>query len=137
MCIRMQPGLTCLCVAAVVLSMSCCGQPSGADDGMVATAHPMATDAGVSVLRRGGNAIDAAVAAALTLGVVDGHNSGIGGGCLILIRRSDGELVAIDGREEAPSKVTPQTYFRQGKPEPELSRIGPLACGTPGGGCRR
>ncbi|MFM9067095.1 MAG: gamma-glutamyltransferase, partial [Planctomycetota bacterium] len=54
--------------------------------GMVATVHPLATQAGVSALERGGNAVDAAVAAALTLGVVDGHNSGIGGGCLILVR---------------------------------------------------
>ena len=59
---------------------------------------------GVDVLKRGGNAIDAAVAVALTLGVVDGHNSGIGGGCFMLIHRADGTLqVAIDGREMAPA----------------------------------
>ena len=46
--------------------------------------------------------MDAAVAAALTLGVVDGFNSGIGGGCFMLIRKPDGSLVAIDGRETAP-----------------------------------
>ena len=48
-----------------------------AERGMIATVHPLATRAGVEAMRRGGNAIDAAVAAALTLGVVDGHNSGI------------------------------------------------------------
>lgn len=49
--------------------------------GMVATIHPLATESGITALRAGGNAIDAAIACALTLGVVDGQNSGIGGGC--------------------------------------------------------
>ncbi|MFM7842967.1 MAG: gamma-glutamyltransferase [Planctomycetota bacterium] len=78
--------------------------------GMVATVHPLATQAGVSALERGGNAVDAAVAAALTLGVVDGHNSGIGGGCLILVRRADGKLFALDGRETAPAKAHRTMY---------------------------
>ena len=69
---------------------------------MVATVHPLATDAGIAAFERGGNAVDAAVAAALTLGVVDGYNSGIGGGCLILVRTPTGEMIAIDGREAAP-----------------------------------
>ena len=71
---------------------------------MVATGHPIATDAAADVFRAGGNAVDAAVAAALTLGVVDGNNSGIGGGCLILIR-SPNRLTAIDGREMAPAAI--------------------------------
>ena len=68
---------------------------------MIATVHPIATDAGLAVFHEGGNAVDAAVTAALTLGVVDGENSGIGGGCLILIRTADGRFTAIDGREMA------------------------------------
>ena len=52
-----------------------------AEHGMVASVNPVATQAGVDALKSGGNAIDAAVAVALTLGVVDGNNSGIGGGC--------------------------------------------------------
>jgi gamma-glutamyltranspeptidase/glutathione hydrolase len=99
---------------------------------MVATVHPLATDAGLAALQRGGNAVDAAVAAALTLGVVDGQNSGIGGGCFILIHRPDGRLVAIDGREMAPQRATPDMYLVDGKPKPGLSTIGPLASGTPG-----
>ena len=50
----------------------------------IASVHPLATQAGVNAVRSGGNAVDAAIATALTLGVVDGHNSGIGGGCFIL-----------------------------------------------------
>src|SRR5436190_11657255 len=100
--------------------------------GMVASVHPLATDAGVAVLRQGGNAIDAAIAVGLTLGVVDAHNSGLGGGCFILIRRADGKLIAIDGREMAPAKATRDMYLKVGKPQPDLSQTGPLAAATPG-----
>ena len=99
---------------------------------MLATVHPLATDAGVEVLREGGNAVDAAVTAALTLGVVDGENSGIGGGCLILIRSADGKFTAIDGREMAPAAATRDMFVRDGKPMPEASQTGPLASGIPG-----
>ena len=75
----------------------------------------------------GGNAVDAAIAAAMTLGVVDGFNSGIGGGCFMLIRRADGKILAIDGRETAhrggdPRHVSPR---RQGRRRPQPT--GPLA----------
>lgn len=100
--------------------------------GMVATVQPLATDVGVEVLRKGGNAVDAAVAAALTLGVVDGHNSGIGGGCFILIRTAEGKFYAIDGRETAPTEATKEMFFKDGKPQPAWSQTGPLASGVPG-----
>src|SRR5436305_2578609 len=100
--------------------------------GMVASVHPLATDAGIAALKRGGNAIDAAIAVGLTLGVVDAHNSGLGGGCFILIRRADGKLVAIDGRETAPAKATRDMYLKDRKPRPDLSQTGPLAAATPG-----
>ncbi len=99
---------------------------------MVATVHPLATEAGVKTLDGGGNAVDAAIAAALTLGVVDGFNSGIGGGCFILIRSSDGTFVAIDGRETAPAAAFRDMYLREGKPDTNLSQHGPLAVGVPG-----
>ncbi len=83
-------------------------------------------------MREGGNAIDAAVAAALTLGVVDGHNSGIGGGCFMLLRRPNGDLIALDGRERAPAKARRDMFLRDGKAAPGLSQNGPLAAGVPG-----
>jgi gamma-glutamyltranspeptidase / glutathione hydrolase len=99
---------------------------------MVATGNKVATEAGVAVFRNGGNAVDAAVAAALTLGVVDGYNSGIGGGCLILIRSADGKITAIDGREMAPAAAHKDMFLRDGKPVLNASQTGPLASGIPG-----
>ena len=84
------------------------------------------------MMKRGGNAIDGAVSAALTLGVVDGHNSGIGGGCFLLIRLADGSIVAIDGRETAPGKAQRDMFVRGGKADPNLSQTGALASGVPG-----
>ena len=107
-------------------------EPATAEDGMVATVHPLATQAGVDAFKRGGNAIDAAVAAALTLGVVDTHNSGIGGGCFALVRLADGTILALDGREMAPAAATRDMFIRDGKADPALSQTGALAIGVPG-----
>ena len=100
--------------------------------GMVATIQPVATRAGLEALQSGGNAIDAAIACALTLGIVDGHNSGIGGGCFMLIRLADGRLVALDGRETAPAAATRDMFLRDGKVVPSLSQDGALSVGIPG-----
>lgn len=102
------------------------------EHGMVASVNPIATDAGVSVLKNGGNTVDAAVAVALTLGVVDGSNSGIGGGCFMLIRLADGSAIAIDGRETAPAAASRDMYVLNGKANTELSQVGPSASGVPG-----
>lgn len=117
---------------AVGTSMIARAHTANAEKHMIATVHPIATDAGVAVFRAGGNAIDAAVTAALTLGVVDGENSGIGGGCLILIRTPDGKFTAIDGRETAPAAAHRDMFVRDGKPLPIASQTGPLASGVPG-----
>ena len=121
-----------VCLMIAVVAPQAHADPASATGGMVATVHPLATDAAVDAMKRGGNAVDAAVAAALTLGVVNGYNSGIGGGCFILIRRPDGRFAAIDGRETAPLKATRDMYIRGGEPQSELSTVGPLASGTPG-----
>lgn len=100
--------------------------------GAVATVHPVATQAGINALEQGGNAIDAAIAAALTLGVVDGHNSGIGGGLFALVYWADGRVEAIDAREMAPAKAHRDMYVRDGKVDKSLSKTGALAMGIPG-----
>jgi gamma-glutamyltranspeptidase / glutathione hydrolase len=100
--------------------------------GAVASVQPLATEAGVNAMKRGGNAVDAAIATAITLGVVDGHNSGLGGGCFILIRAADGTVTAIDGREKAPALATRDMFLKGGKVDDEASKTGPLASATPG-----
>jgi len=99
---------------------------------MVASGHPFATQAGVDVLKSGGNAIDAAVAVGLTLGVVDTPNSGIGGGCFMLIHLASGTNICLDGRETAPAAATRDMFVRAGKGDTNLSLTGPLASGVPG-----
>lgn len=100
--------------------------------GAAATVHPLATEAAIRALEAGGNAVDAAVSAALMLGVVDGQNSGIGGGCFALVRLENGSFVALDGRETAPAAATRDMFVRDGKAVPELSQAGALAVGVPG-----
>lgn len=116
----------------VLLAWLVLGDAWGGDLGAVATGHPVATRAAVEVLQSGGNAIDAAVAAALTLGVVDGHNSGIGGGCFVVAHLAGGRLVALDGRETAPAGATREMFVRDGEVMPEASLTGALAVGVPG-----
>ncbi|MEQ1858908.1 MAG: gamma-glutamyltransferase [Chthoniobacteraceae bacterium] len=100
--------------------------------GAVASVHPLASRAGLAAMESGGNAIDAAVAIGLTLGVVDGHNSGIGGGCFMLIRTAKGEFFALDGREMAGAAATRDMFIRDGRGDTKLSQTGPLASGVPG-----
>ncbi len=99
---------------------------------MVATVHPLASQAGIAALEQGGNAVDAAIAAAFMLGVVDGSNSGIGGGCFMLIRTPNGKVFCLDARETAPAKATRDMFLRDGRPDTRLSQIGALAIGVPG-----
>ena len=101
-------------------------------DCVVASVQPIATNAGINIYNQGGNAVDAAVATAMMLGVVDNHNSGLGGGCFILVRSPDGTITAIDGREMAPAAATADMFIRDGKADTSLSQTGPLAVGVPG-----
>jgi len=121
-----------ICLLSAVIT--CTGAPLRAEgvEGYAATVQPLATRAALDAMADGGNAIDAAVAAALTLGVVDGHNSGIGGGCFLLIHLKDGRNICIDGREIAPLAASRDMYVRDGKLDESLSKTGPLASGVPG-----
>lgn len=100
----------------------------------VVTAHPLATEAGAHILRNGGNAFDAAVAATAVLGVVQPFGSGIGGGGFWLLHRaSDQTDVMLDGRERAPLAATRDMYLDEhGEIVPGASIDGPLAAGVPG-----
>ena len=102
------------------------------DVGTVVSAHPIATEIGMEVLRDGGNAVDAAVAVGFAMGVVDQFHSGIGGGGFIVIRMADGTIHTIDGRETAPAAATRDMYLRNGEFDPSLSQEGVLAVGVPG-----
>jgi len=105
---------------------------SAAQHGAVATVDPIATDAAIASMKKGGNAVDGAVAAGLTLGVVNGYNSGIGGGCFMVIRLPNGKFVVIDGREMAPAAAKRDMYIKDGKPDTRASKVGALASGVPG-----
>ncbi len=100
----------------------------------VASAHPLASQAGVEILASGGNAFDAAVAVSAALGVVQPVGSGLGGGGFFLLHReADGLKVMIDGREVAPAAAVADMYLdADGDPLPRASRDGPLAAGIPG-----
>ncbi len=106
----------------------------GARD-LVAAAHPLAVDAGVRVLARGGAAIDAAIAAQMVLTLVEPQSSGIGGGAFLLhFQRDQGALLAYDGRETAPAAATGDQFLdARGRPLGFLAAVdGGLSVGTPG-----
>lgn len=88
------------------------------ETGMVAAAHPLAVEAGVSVLRRGGSAVDAAVAVQAALGLVEPQSSGLGGGAFITYYDAKTRKVtAYNGRETAPSGASPDMFLGpDGKP---------------------
>lgn len=100
----------------------------------VATAHPLATDAAFEIFERGGNAFDAAVAAASVLAVVEPYSSGLGGGGFwLLYRADDGKTVMLDGRERAPIDVRRDLYLDDdGNVITDASINGALAAGIPG-----
>ena len=100
----------------------------------VASANPLASEAGIEVMEQGGNAFDAAVAVSAALGVVEPYGSGFGGGGFFLLHRAaDGLQVMIDGRETAPGAADEDMYLDEaGDPVPGASRNGPLAAGIPG-----
>ncbi|HEX7028964.1 MAG TPA: gamma-glutamyltransferase [Gammaproteobacteria bacterium] len=100
----------------------------------IASAHPLADEAGYEILERGGNAFDAAIAVSAALAVVEPYSSGLGGGGFYLLHRAeDGFEVMIDARETAPGASTPDMYLdEQGNVERSRVRVGALAAGIPG-----
>ena len=107
-------------------------QPVTAPHAMVVSAHPLASQAGIDILKAGGNAIDAAVAVGFALEVVLPDAGNIGGGGFIVHRTAAGEVRALDYREAAPAAATHDMYLDSAGNPTDKSEIGHLASGVPG-----
>src|SRR5713101_3364912 len=104
-----------------------------ASHGMIATDEELGSEAGVEILKRGGNAVDAAVAVAFALAVVEPAAGNIGGGGFMLIRLANGKTTFLDYREVAPGKATRDMYIgKDGKLDEETSVIGYKSIAVPG-----
>ena len=101
--------------------------------GMVASVSEIASQGGADIMKRGGNAVDAAIATALALSVLDQASSGLGGGgFMVIYRAKDKKSFALDFRETAPAASRRELYLKDGKPVAAASLTGPLAVGVPG-----
>ncbi len=108
-------------------------QDAIAAHGMVAAAHPLAAEAGVRILKQGGNAIDAAIATAFALNAVEPNASGIGGGGFMVIRFArTGEIIILDYRERAPAASTKDMFASEQAKEEKWTQLSGLASGVPG-----
>jgi gamma-glutamyltranspeptidase / glutathione hydrolase len=129
------------CIFLLLLLMAGCAQPPAkkplmglvADSAMVVSAHPLASRAGVMILRKGGNAVDAAIATQLALAVVYPSAGNIGGGGFMVLRLKDGTSLSLDYRERAPASASANMFLDdKGEAITDLSARGSLACGVPG-----
>jgi gamma-glutamyltranspeptidase/glutathione hydrolase len=108
---------------------------SAAAHEMIAAANPIATQAGFEILRKGGSAADAAIAAQMVLTLVEPESSGIGGGAfLVIYDPAKKQVTSFDGRETAPASATPGMFLdANGKPRPHMDAVpGGLSVGVPG-----
>ena len=125
-------------MARLILLLLCLALPGAgqaqAPRQMVAAAHPMAAEAGLAMLRAGGSALDAAIAAQAMLALVEPQSSGLGGGALMLHwDAATRRLAAWDGRETAPAAAPPTLFLKDGQPIGFLeAAVGGRAVGVPG-----
>ena len=104
-----------------------------ADGGLVVADSQLASQAGMEILRRGGNAVDAAIATAFALAVVDQASSGLGGGgFMVIYLAKEQKAFALDFRETAPGASQRDLYMKDGQPVPSASLTGALAVAVPG-----
>lgn len=120
-----------VCLVGADPARAASSSPAIGTRGMVVSAERHATQAGLEMLQRGGNAIDAAVAVGFALGVTEPYHSGIGGGGFLLARLADGSVVTLDMRETAPARADRDLFVREGVAK-DASRLGGLAVATPG-----
>ncbi|MBU2408628.1 MAG: gamma-glutamyltransferase, partial [Gammaproteobacteria bacterium] len=136
--VRSSFSLRCMVAATFILAAGSVAQaasqaPVAARNGMVVTAQHLATRVGVDVLKRGGNAIDSAVAVGYALAVVYPAAGNLGGGGFMTIQLADGRKTFLDFREKAPLAATANMYLdKDGNVVKGLSTRGYLAVGVPG-----
>jgi gamma-glutamyltranspeptidase / glutathione hydrolase len=136
--VNMMKCIICLLLAAVTVACTNNHKKKPitglvTDSVMVVSAHPLASKVGADIMRKGGNAIDAAIATQFALAVVYPVAGNIGGGGFMVVRFKDGKTDALDYREKAPAAATPDMYLGEtGEVITELSQLGHLAAGVPG-----
>lgn len=123
-----------LLIASAEPTLAAFVQPLRSKKAMVVSAHPLASQAGLEMLRKGGNAVDAAVATTFAISVIEPLSAGIGGGGFLLLHQAGTkEMKALDFRERAPLKATRNMYLdAQGKVRPNASVDGYLSVAVPG-----
>jgi len=131
--------ITSTLVVLLIVLVSCVSGQIGKNNsgefknGMVVTAHPEASKVGIEILKKGGNAVDAAVAVQFALAVVYPNAGNIGGGGFMVYRSAKGEVNALDFREKASAAASRDMYLdAEGNPIVEKSLYGHLAAGVPG-----
>jgi gamma-glutamyltranspeptidase / glutathione hydrolase len=125
-------------LALVVTAAADVGSGSGpptaiGTGGAASSVEKLATQAAIDILHRGGNAVDAAVAAAAVLGVTEPFSCGVGGGGFMVLRAAGGAVTTIDGRETAPAAMQPMSFWENDAPLPfNAARYSGLSVGVPG-----
>ena len=128
-----RPVLCIYFITVITFLGSLHAQDVECETGMVASAHQMASEAGVKILKEGGNAVDAAVAAAFALAAVEPNASGLGGGgYLVLKLNSEDDFVFMDYRETAGSRTDPAQYYKGEDSFKKLALKGASSVGVPG-----
>ena len=143
---RFLPIISNILFFIVILSLGSCKQSSEtqenlynitksveSDSAMVVSAHPLATEIGLNIIKQGGNAVDAAIGVQFALAVCYANAGNIGGGGFMVYRGANGEVNTLDFREKAPQAASTDMYLDiLGNPIPDKSMYGHLAAGVPG-----